>query len=89
MSCMKKSVCTEPSVEIADPKDEISSRCKVKVMAQNSYTVEPLKLVPRVSLLFVLWSAPSAHRDRKKRDPGNEVWNPALYDHSVYATTSL
>ena len=31
MSCMKKSVCSEPSVETADPKDEISSRCKVKV----------------------------------------------------------
>ena len=31
MSCMKKSVCSEPSVETADPRDEISSRCKVKV----------------------------------------------------------
>ena len=31
MSCMKKSVCTEPSVEIVNPKDEVSSRCTVKV----------------------------------------------------------
>jgi len=30
MSCMKKSVCTEPSVEIVNPKDEVSSRCTVK-----------------------------------------------------------
>lgn len=35
MSCMKKSVCTEPSVEIVDPKDEISSRCTVKVMGKR------------------------------------------------------
>lgn len=35
MSCMKKSVCTEPSVEIVDPKDEISSRCIVKVMGKR------------------------------------------------------
>ena len=35
MSCMKKSVCTEPSVEIVDPKDEISSRCTVKVMQKR------------------------------------------------------
>ena len=31
MSCMKKSVCTEPSVEIVNPEDEVSSRCTVKV----------------------------------------------------------
>ncbi|XP_068744744.1 protein arginine N-methyltransferase 3-like isoform X2 [Montipora capricornis] len=30
MSCMKKSVCTEPSVENVNPEDEISSRCMVK-----------------------------------------------------------
>lgn len=36
MSCMKKSVCTEPSVEIVDPKDEISSRCTVKDLDVNS-----------------------------------------------------
>ena len=35
MSCMKKSVCTEPSVEIVDPKDEISSRCTIKVMQKT------------------------------------------------------
>ena len=31
MSCMKTSVCTESSVEIVNPKDEISSPCTVKV----------------------------------------------------------
>ena len=31
MNCMKTSVCTEPSVEIVNPKDEISSPCTVKV----------------------------------------------------------
>jgi len=36
MSSMKKSVCTEPSVEIVDPKDEISSRCTVKELNVNS-----------------------------------------------------
>ncbi|PFX29574.1 protein arginine N-methyltransferase 3-like isoform X2 [Stylophora pistillata] len=36
MSCMKKSVCSEPCVETTDPKDEISSRCKVKVLNVNS-----------------------------------------------------
>ncbi|XP_015757201.1 PREDICTED: protein arginine N-methyltransferase 3-like [Acropora digitifera] len=30
MSCMKTSVCTEPSIEIVSHKDEISSRCTVK-----------------------------------------------------------
>jgi len=30
MSCMKTSVCTEPSIEIVNHKDEISSRCTVK-----------------------------------------------------------
>ncbi|KAM7434048.1 Protein arginine N-methyltransferase 3 [Porites harrisoni] len=30
MSCMKRSVCTEPSVEIVNPGDEISSRYTVK-----------------------------------------------------------
>ena len=33
MSCMKKSVCTEPSVENVNPEDEISSRCMVKVLS--------------------------------------------------------
>lgn len=33
---MKKSVCTEPSVEIVDPKDEISSRCTVKDLDVNN-----------------------------------------------------
>ena len=32
MSCMKRSVCTEPSVEIVNPGDEISSRYAVKVI---------------------------------------------------------
>lgn len=31
MSCMKTSVCTEPSIEIVNHQDEISSRCTVKV----------------------------------------------------------
>ena len=31
MSCMKASVCTEPSIEIVNHKDEISSRCTVQV----------------------------------------------------------
>ena len=31
MSCMKTSVCTEPSIEIVNHNDEISSRCTVKV----------------------------------------------------------
>lgn len=40
MSCMKKSVCTEPSVDIVDPKDEISSRCTVKVMGKQLVWLE-------------------------------------------------
>ena len=36
MSCMKRSVCTEPSVEIVNPGDEVSSRCTVKVIGSFS-----------------------------------------------------
>ena len=36
MSCMKRSVCTEPSVEIVNPGDEISSRYTVKVIRSFS-----------------------------------------------------
>ncbi|XP_058944390.2 protein arginine N-methyltransferase 3 isoform X1 [Pocillopora verrucosa] len=43
MSCMKKSVCSEPSVETADPGDEISSRCKVKELDITSCKLSDLQ----------------------------------------------